>query len=408
MKKTNKALALLLSALMAATAFCSVPLSASAEENKGVENQTVVAEVPTESETEGASESTTENIEEVSSEPVVNTGYSRAEKTVQNESAVANNMVESSASVESVEISSSITLGVSETYTFSKTSLQKALSTNSSATYKWSSSNSNIVSVNSSGKITAKKVGETTINVVASNGKKGFCKVVVKNAPARIYLNKIGVTLGAGETFDLSASLPSGTASYSIKFSSNNTSVATVNSTSGLITAKKVGTAVITATTYNGKTATCTVTVKNAPDKITLNKTAITLGVGETFRISLSLPSGTAAYNIKVGSNNPSVAVFNTSSGQITAKKVGTAVITFTAYNGKKASCTVTVKNAPDKITLNKTAVTLGVGETFDLNATLPSGTASYSIKFSSGSTSVATVNSTSGLITAKKVGTAV
>ena len=53
----------------------------------------------------------------------------------------------------------------------------------------------------------------------------------------------------------------SGTASYSIKYSSSNTGIATVNS-SGLVTAKKSGTAIITAKTYNGKTATCKITVK--------------------------------------------------------------------------------------------------------------------------------------------------
>ena len=417
MKKMKKVVALLLCAIMTATAFSSMPLSASAEENESVDSQMVVTEVPTEGETENTSEdaivklidTVNENTDEVSSEPVVNTGdYSRNKKTLQNESSAGKNVVESTASAETVEFSDSpITLGVGETYTFSKLDLQRELSVNSPTTYTWSSNNSNIVSVDKNGKITAKKVGSATINVVASNGKKAYCKVVVKNAPTKIILNKAGATIGVGETLDLNTSLPSGTASYSIKFSSNNTSVATVNSTSGLITAKKVGTAVITVKTYNGKTATCTITVKNAPTKITLNKTAITLGVGENFDINASFPSGTASYNVKVSSNNSSVAIFNTGSGLLNAKKVGTAVITFTTYNGKTATCTVTVKNAPTKVTLNKTAVTLGVGETFDLSASLPSGTASYSIRFSSGATSVATVNSTSGLIKAKKVGTA-
>ncbi|MEE1281561.1 MAG: Ig-like domain-containing protein [Acutalibacteraceae bacterium] len=413
MKKTKRALALLLCIMMTATTFSSMSLSASAEEYKFIDTQAVASEMPTENETESETENASENIpmemtdpvnentdDEVSSEPVVNAeDYSRNPKNLQNESSAENN---------SVEISNSpITLGVGETYTFSKASLQKTLSATSTTTYKWSSSSSNIVSVNSDGKITAKKVGETTINVVASNGKKAFCRITVKNAPTKITLNKTTISLGVGETFDLNASLPSGTASYSVKYSSNSTGVATVNSASGFITAKKVGTAVITATTYNGKKATCIVTVKNAPTKVTLNKTAITLGLGETFDLNASLPSGTVAYNVKYSSNNTGVATVD-SYGITTAKKAGTAVITVVTYNGKKATCTVTVKNAPTKITLNKTTITLGVGETFDLNSSLPSGTASYSVKYSSNSIGVATVTSSNGLITAKKVGTAV
>ena len=505
MKQTKKALALLLCMIMTITAFCGVPLSASAEGNNSVDSQMVVAEVPTEGETESTSDGTVvelidtvnENTEEVSSELVDNTGdYSKSQKTLQNESSAGKNAVESSASAGVVEFSESpITLGVGEVYTFSKVDLQKELSASSTTTYTWSSNNANIVSVDKNGKITAKKVGETTINVSASNGKKTFCRVVVKNAPTKVTIGDTSVTLGVGETYNTYKTINSGAYANSFTWISSNSSVATVEKisltqaritakgvgtatitvityngrtdtcqvtvkkaptkvtlnkasvtlgvgetysaiktidsdayanqftwsssnssvaivqkislTQARVTAKGVGTATVTIRTYNGKTATCTVTVKNAPTKITLNKTAIALGAGETFALSSSLPSGTASDNIKYSSSNTSVATVNSSTGLITARSVGTAVITVATYNGKKATCTVTVKNAPTAITLNKTAITLGVGETFDLNASLPSGTTAYSVKYSSNNTSIATVDSY-GLITAKKVGTAV
>ena len=307
-------------------------------------------------------------------------------------------------SPESVKLNkTSLTLGVGESYTLNST----ITPSNAITTYSWSSSNKDVATVSSNGNITAKKSGTATITVKTSNGKTATCKITVKNAPSKISLNKTAITLGVGETFDLNSSLPSGTASYSVKYSSNNTAVATVNSSGGLVTAKKVGTATITATTYNGKKVTCTVTVKNAPSKISLNKTAITLGVGETFDLNSSLPSGTASYSVKYSSNNTAIATVNEAGGLVTAKKIGTATIIATTYNGKKVTCTVTVKDAPSKISLNKTAVTLGVGETFDLNSSLPSGTASYSVKYSSNSTAIATVNSSGGLVTAKNIGTA-
>ncbi|MBQ1991606.1 MAG: Ig-like domain-containing protein, partial [Clostridia bacterium] len=298
----------------------------------------------------------------------------------------------------------SITLGVGESYNLKVTTTPS----NAKTEYTWSSNKKDIATVSSTGNITAKSTGTATITVKTSNGKTASCTITVKSAPNKISLNKTSLTLGVGETFDLNSSLPDGTASYSIKYSSSNTAVAPVNASGGLVTAKKAGTAVITATTYNGKTATCTVTVKNPPSKISLNKASVILGVGETFDLNSSLPSDTASYSVKYSSNNTDIATVKEAGGLVTAKKVGTAVITATTYNGKTATCTVTVKNAPTKLSLNKTTATLGVGETFNLISSIPSDTACYNIKYSSSNTAVATVDEASGLVTAKSTGRAV
>ncbi len=296
---------------------------------------------------------------------------------------------------------SAITLGMGETYTLVKTVSP------SNTSCSWSSSNNAVATINSSGKITTKSSGTTIITVKTPTGKKATCTVTVKNAPNKVSLNKKAITLGVGESFDLNCSLPSGTMANSIKYSSNNSTIATVKNPNGIVTANKVGTATITATTYNGKKATCVVTVKNAPSKVSLNKTSLTLGVGELFDLNSSLPSGTAAYSIKYSSSNSSVATVKAAGGIVTANKAGTATITATTYNGKKAICVVTVKNAPSKVSLNKTNLVLGVGEKFDLNCSLPGGTAAYSIKYSSNNTSVATVQGAGGIVTANKAGTA-
>ena len=230
--KNKKTLALFLCAIMIATTFCSAPLSVSAEENENIYSQTIATEMATEGATESVSEESTlaeltdtvnQNTAEVATEPYSDIDtytFSKSQKTLKNES---------SATEKAVTFSNSpIVLGVGEAYTFSGDLLQKTLATTAKSTYKWSSNNTAVLTVNSSGKITAKKAGEATINVVASNGKKATCKVTVKNAPTKVTLNKTAVTLGVGETFDLNPTLPSGTASYSIKFTSNSTGVATV------------------------------------------------------------------------------------------------------------------------------------------------------------------------------------
>ena len=217
-----------------------------------------------------------------------------------------------------------------------------------------------------------------------------------------VKLNKTSLSLGKKETFTLTASLSPSNASKTLRWSTSNSKVATVSK--GKITAKSVGTAVITVKTLSGKTAKCKVTVKNPPPKLGLNKTTLTLGVKETFTLKKSLPSKTASNKMSFSSSNKKVATV-TASGKITAKKTGTVTITAKTYNGKTAKCKVTVKKAPSKITLNRTNITLGVKETFTLKYTLPSGTASNKIFYASTNTAIAAVAS-NGKVTAKKTGT--
>lgn len=76
-----------------------------------------------------------------------------------------------------------------------------------------------------------------------------------------VTLNRATLNLEVGKTGKLSATvLPASAADKSITWSSSKTDVASVSS-NGTVTAKKAGTAVITATATNGKSASCTVTV---------------------------------------------------------------------------------------------------------------------------------------------------
>lgn len=103
------------------------------------------------------------------------------------------------------------------------------------------------------------------------------------------------------------------------------------------------GTTVITFTTYNGVKANCTVTVKKAPEKISLQVPEITVEVGQSYDFNSYVNSGAASFKRTYSSSNTSVASVN-SSGVITTKKAGTTVITVTAFNGVKGECIVTVK----------------------------------------------------------------
>ena len=165
----------------------------------------------------------------------------------------------------------------------------------------------------------------------------------------KVSLNKSATTLTEGESETLTATItPSNaTGDKTVKWSSSNAEVAAVDS-NGKVTAKKAGTAVITATSSNGKTAGCTVTVKQKEIAITgisLNKstTSLTEGESETLTATITPSNATGDKTVKWSSSNEAVAAVD-SNGKVTAKKAGTAVITATSSNGKTAGCTVTVK----------------------------------------------------------------
>ena len=159
---------------------------------------------------------------------------------------------------------SSISIIKGKTYQLSA-SIQPSGASNRNVT--WSSSNSNIATVSSSGKVSAKAAGTATITVTTKDGSKtAKCTVTVKNEPIKVTgvsLNRSQITLFVGKSENLTAAVkPSNAANKGITWQSSNTNVATVDS-SGRITARAEGTATITVKTNdNGKTAKCTVTVK--------------------------------------------------------------------------------------------------------------------------------------------------
>lgn len=161
--------------------------------------------------------------------------------------------------------------------------------------------------------------------------------------PSKVTLNKKTVNMLVGETTTLKATIsPSSAKDDKLTWKSSNKNVAAVTS-AGKITAKKAGTATITVTTSNGKKATCKVTVSSKkPTKITLDKTADMLLVGEKLTLKPTIAPTNAKTDILTWKTS-NKAVATVSAGVVTAKKKGTATITVTTSNGKKATCKITV-----------------------------------------------------------------
>ena len=160
---------------------------------------------------------------------------------------------------------------------------------------------------------------------------------------AKVALNVSKLTLGVKETFRLRADVaPANATDKRVKYQSSNAKVVSVGSSTGKLTAKKTGKAKITVT-VGKKKAVCKVTVKKAPKKIALNAKAKTLKKGRSFKIKAKLPKNTASHKLTYKSSKKSVAAVS-ASGVVKAKKKGSAVITVTTFNKKKAKLKIKVK----------------------------------------------------------------
>ena len=250
--------------------------------------------------------------------------------------------------------STSLVNGRTTKFTVVKRTFTNGTQTNGqdvSSTFTWTSSNTSVATVGSNGVVTG--VGKGTATITAKYGETTLTGTVTVT-PAYTYelvLNRTSMNMAKGATGTIVATyktyadgvLESSTnVTSSATWSSGNTSVATVSA--GTVTGKGAGTATITAT-YNGKSATCSVTVVGSAT-LSLGWTSATMEKG-------SVRTNAAIYNPNNGTastNVTSSAVWTTSnagvatagSGTITAQGKGTCTITVT-YNGLSASCTVTV-----------------------------------------------------------------
>ena len=228
-------------------------------------------------------------------------------------------------------------------------------------------------------------------------------------APAEVRLSRSSLALSVGEAYTLKSTvLPNDAKNKTCKWYTSRSSVAAVSST-GRVTARAVGTAVITAKTVNGNKATCKVTVSPAPTGVKISPTALTLGKGESYTLKGTvLPNDAKNKTCKWYTSRSSVAAVS-STGKVTAKAVGTAVITAKTVNGKKATCKVTVKTMPTSVKTSPTALTLGKGESYTIKENTNSGSYANAanLKWTSTNTRVVTVKKGSGNKAAlKAVGT--
>lgn len=218
----------------------------------------------------------------------------------------------------------------------------------------WKSSDEKIVTVDNTGKLTAKAVGKAVITATTADGNIMYCIVTVEN----IKVSKITLAsttsnkIATGKKVTLKATVtPSDAYNKGVTWKSSNTKVATVSSTGVVTTKKKMG----------GKTVTITATAKDGSGKKGTYKIYVMKGVVKKVTISgaKSVTAGKKLYlkgrttasaganrTLKWSSSNTKYAKVS-STGKVTTYKAGkkkSVKITAKAVDGSGKSKTVTIK----------------------------------------------------------------
>jgi uncharacterized protein YjdB len=250
----------------------------------------------------------------------------------------------------------------------------------------WSSSNTSVATVGSSGAVMGISAGTSTISYTVSGscGSATATKIVTVNAAPSAGTITGASSVFTGSTITLSASVSGGS------WSSSDVAIATVGST-GIVTGVSAGSILISYTVVTG----CGTAI--ATKAVTVNESSpitgtLTTCVGLTTTLSNTATGGTWS------SGNTTVATIGSLSGVVTGVSAGTSTITY-SLGGVDVTAVVSVYAMPAAIT--GTAL-LCTGNSSTLSSSSTGGA------WSSTNTSVAVVDGTTGVVTGVAAGTAV
>ena len=319
--------------------------------------------------------------------------------------------------VTQINVTGKASMEVGESETFVATVLPEDAS-NKNVT--WSSSNTNVATVDQTGKVTV--VGSGTVVITATSAADtnvyGSFVVGVENVP----ITWITLTGKTGMVYSETAYIgytitPSNASNKQLLWTSSNTSIATVDQ-NGKVTASKktAGTTIITAAAQDGSGIKATLTLSVSKSVINVQSVTVTgrtlIGVGETIQATATVaPSNAHNQVLYWVSDNPTVANVD-QTGKVTAYSAGSAMISAIATDGtlvrggyvvtvKDGYVKVTTVNASGKTELYPKAVSYSAYEIYPVDAD------DKTVSWTSSKPEVATVNEY-GVVTALTVGTTV
>lgn len=249
------------------------------------------------------------------------------------------------------------------------------------------SDNNDIVTVDSSGKITAVGTGETFVRVTINNISKE-CHVTVNPEPENVtQVSSIELPNGSEGVYELSKGkfnleakvLPEDAFNKRLKYQSSNPQVADVN-TEGVVTLKSVGVANITITSSSNSEIKTVykVTVETLPSSIVYERFDYGVAVGTTAKIIPIYEGSPSNTDTTYKIDNKSVASVNEKTGEVKGLTSGSATLTATTKNGKTASVLITVYTPVVKGSVSSLQGTYQIVDFNQANGHLDIGTNAY------------------------------
>jgi uncharacterized protein YjdB len=279
----------------------------------------------------------------------------------------------------------------------------------------WSSSNTSIATVNSSGMVTALAPGAVIITA-ASEGRSAVATVTISLVPVvSVTVTPATADLVVGQTTQLTAQLKDEAGSIlsgrAVTWSTNRSTVATVTS-EGLVTAIAAGTATITASS-EGRFANASITVSPRPvSAVIVSPEQVTLFAGQTVQLSALVTDDRGQVlngkQVTFSSSSNQVATVS-AQGLVTAVGAGVATITATS-EGATGKATITITPDPvATVEVTPSTASVNVGQTTQLGVVARNVSGQpltgRTVFWSTSSPAIATVSST-GMVTGLSPGT--
>jgi hypothetical protein len=213
---------------------------------------------------------------------------------------------------------------------------------------EWSSLNTQVATVSSTGLVTAVAEGSTyIIAIAAGNSTKRTSVLVNVTSPIKqILLNKTSLNLVVNQVSYLTFTLtPTTVVNKTVTWASSDSSIATVDQI-GKVTAVSNGKAIITVTTADlTLSASCSVSAITPVSSLTISKDKLLLEVGRRFQLFYTFLPEQATNQYVIWRCSDSSIIRLSNSGHISALAVGTATVTAISVENRslQSSCEITV-----------------------------------------------------------------
>jgi uncharacterized protein YjdB len=233
------------------------------------------------------------------------------------------------------------TIDVSETMTI----VANVLPTNASEkSITWSSSNPNVLTVDTNGVVRGVSPGTADVKVTTQNGIEKTIRLTIVQPVSSIDLSASKTTINVDETATIFTIIrPINASNTNLTWSSSNPGIVSV-SADGVVRGIATGTATVTASSTNGISQTITINVVQLnPTSISMNRSQVGLEINESLQLQATMLPSNAIGALTWSSSDSSIATVS-SNGEVTALSEGVATITVRTINGLQATTRIYVR----------------------------------------------------------------